>query len=161
MKLIRYPDPILLQPSGHCVQEDLEFINHSVPEMTKVMNDLKGVGLAAVQVGILKRFCIVKDANDNVNLIINPELESGIELKPLEEGCLSLPYFWEKVERFEQVTVRFIDKDWIERRAVFTGQEAQCIQHEIGHMNGELILQTVSPMKQQMWKKKAHKNGAL
>lgn len=157
----RYPDPVLTQVSQECTEADVSYINHLVPEMTTIMNNLKGVGLAAVQVGILMRFCILKDTHGKVHTLINPALASGENLTPKQEGCLSLPFFYEKVERFEEVTINFRDETWTERTAVFNGIEAQCIQHEINHMNGLLIFNTVSRMKQEMWLKKARKKGVL
>jgi len=121
----------------------------------------KGVGIAAVQVGIAKRFSIIKSPQGINNLIINPELVAGENLRAIKEGCLSLPMFYENVERFEEVTIKFRDKDWIERVAVMTGEEAQCIAHELNHMNGILILDTVSQMKKEMWLKKVSKKGII
>lgn len=161
MKILRYPDPVLNERSKYCTEEDLPLIKESLPEMIKLMESVKGAGLAAVQVGILKRFCIVKDQAGNNNVIINPELTSGDDLVLKQEGCLSLPLFYENVERFDNVSIKFRDIDWVERESSMSGQEAQAIQHEINHFGGLLILDTVSLMKQQMYKKKLKKRGML
>lgn len=155
--ILRYPNPILNAVSEDCTEADLLLINENYDEMVRLTNATNGVGLAAVQVGILKRFCIVRDSGNEYNLIINPELVEGLDLTPKKEGCLSLPFFSELVERFEQVTIKFRDSSWTERTAVMTGIEAQCIQHEMNHMSGLLILDTVSLMKQQMYNKKLRK----
>lgn len=167
MKIIKYPDPILEQVSEEVKQEELSTILSYIPEMQKLMYAVKGVGLAAVQVGILKRFCIMLSktsdlgyAQDGVDLIINPEIiEVSSETTKDNEGCLSLPLFWEQIERPIEVVAKFIDKDWIERTGVFYGISARCILHEISHMNGILIYKNTSPMKQDMWKKKLKKKG--
>lgn len=159
--IIRYPNPILNERSVYCTEEDLPLITESLSEMIRLNDGVKGAGLAAVQVGILKRFCIVRDASGTNNLLINPEITSGDTLVNLREGCLSLPLFFENVERFQSVSIKFRDINWVEREASMTGVEAQCIQHEINHMGGLLILDTVSLLKQQMWKKKAKKKGYL
>jgi peptide deformylase len=161
MNLIRYPDPQLKTVSVECTEADLEFINSQLPEMVKVMDSFKGVGLAAIQVGIAKRFCIIKDKMGNNNVLINPELLSGDNLRPIREGCLSLPLFHENIERFENIVIKFRDKNFVERTAEMSGEEAQCLQHELNHLNGLLILDTVSLTLQQMWLKKAKKKGIL
>lgn len=161
MKILIYPDPILNERSTYCTEEDIPLIKESLVEMIRLMDGVKGIGLAAVQVGILKRFCIIKDKAGNNNVIINPEITSGDDLVLKQEGCLSLPLFYENVERFDNVTIKFRDLEWVEREAEMSGQEAQCAQHEASHMDGLLILETVSIMKQQMWKKKLKKRGML
>lgn len=161
MKLIRYPDTTLYRLSSDCTESDLELIKSSTPEMIKLLEESKGAGLAAIQVGIQKRFCIIKDRSGNNNVLINPELLTGENLRPVREGCLSLPLFYENIERFESVTIKFRDETWTERIAEMTGEEAQCFQHEVNHLNGLLIVDGVSLMKQEMWKKKAKKKGFL
>lgn len=161
LKLVRYPDPLLNLVSEDCLETDLPYILSVKDQMIKIMDEYKGIGLAAVQVGILKRFAIIKDKSGKNNLIINPETELGEEFQEKREGCLSLPLFYETIGRFEQVIVKFRDDNWTQRRAIMNGQEAQCLQHELNHMSGLLILETVSPMKQQMWKIKAKKKGFL
>lgn len=161
MKLIRYPNPILNQQSEDCKESDLPFIKESIPEMIKTMDQLKGVGLAAVQVGILKKFCILKDSHGVNHVIINPEIIEGLNLTPIREGCLSLPFFFETIDRFEEITIKFKNDNWEDKTAIFTGIEAQCIQHEMNHFSGLLILDTVSLVKRQMWIKKATKKGVL
>jgi len=161
MNLIRYPNPILNQKSEECTEADLPLIKESLPRMTQIVDGLKAAGLAAVQVGISKRFCIVKDHAGKNNLLINPELVEGLDLTSMREGCLSLPFFFESIDRFEEVTVKFKDENWAEKTAVFTGIESQCLQHELNHMNGTLIFDTVSKVKQDMWIKKAKKKGVL
>jgi len=173
VELITYPNPLLNQVSEECRKEDIPYIKSLIPEMHKIMNANKGIGLAAVQVGVLKRFCIMQDnstalgsAAESVDLIVNPKvIEIDCPDPQLEkEGCLSLPGFWELIERPYQVTVQFMDivgDEWIERKGIFYGIKCRCILHEIDHMNGQPIHNKVSVMKREMWKKKLKKKGVI
>lgn len=161
MKLLLYPDPILNEKSLECTQDDIPMIKSVYNDMTAVMSQYKGVGLAAVQVGILKRFCLLADGANMPHVLINPVIVETHDSCSMEEGCLSLPYFWEKINRFKQITIRYKDLDWNNQVAVLYDIEAQCLQHEIDHFEGELIKDQVSPMKRSMWEKKAKKKGAL
>lgn len=165
-QLATYPDKVLEQVSEECTEADLEFIKKMVKPMGQIMAEYNGVGLAAVQVGVLKRFCTfasgavapTKQNLGNIILIINPEIIEKTEYTVLDpEGCLSLPRFYEKVERYPDVTVKFRDQDWKEVTAAFTGMEARCIQHEIDHMNGILQVAKLGPMAKQMYVKKLAK----
>lgn len=162
MTLITYPNPILNEVSTAVTEAELAYVKSLVPDMQKVMIQNKGVGLAAVQVGILKRFCIIRDKDNNINLIINPlVVEEDTEIQNGQEGCLSLPLFFEQIERPMQLTAEFIDGEFVSRKAVFYGIEARCLLHEIEHMNGTPIHNKVSSMKKQMWVKKLKKKGVL
>lgn len=161
LKIVRYPDPILNQVSEDCTEDNVKYIIQLLPEMETLMNNMNGVGLAAVQVGILKRFAIIEETSGKTNLIINPVIVAGDNLEPKREGCLSLPLFFETIERFDEVTIKYRDSSWVEHTAIMTGQEAQCLQHEMNHMDGKLIIEYVSKMKQDMWIKKLKKKGGL
>lgn len=169
MKLIVYPDPILFEKSDICNQSELDWIKKQVPQMKEIMINNNGVGLAAVQVGILKTFCIILshnsqlgDKNSEVDLIINPVIvEESKEIIKAQEGCLSLPLFYEYIERPESVTATFYDDAWAERTAVFHGMKARCLKHEIDHMMGNPLVNQVSIMKKQMWLKRINKRGLL
>jgi peptide deformylase len=160
--IIRYPDPRLLERSEDCVETDLPLIKDSLSEMTRLMATLKGVGLAAIQVAIPKRFCILLSGQEVlvlINPVILPELEYDYETK--NEGCLSLPGFLELVERPTEVTIAYRDIEFVQREAVLSGIEARCILHELDHMNGKLLVDQVSVMKKQMYVKKLKKRGYM
>lgn len=163
MKLIKYPNPILNQVSETCTEADLDLIKSSYEEMNNIMKQYKGYGLAAVQVGILKRFCLLTNSHDvdKPYVIINPELITSDELEKKEEGCLSLPLLNESVERFNDITIKFRDETWEEKTASFQGLDAQCLQHEIEHMQGKLLIDNLSLLKKQFWLKKASKRGLI
>lgn len=163
LKLLKYPSPVLNQISNDCVESDLQLIKDVYLQMIEVMNQPKGVGLAAVQVGILKRFCLLQNPSDlkNPYIIINPVVIESLDLTKKQEGCLSLPLFYEPVDRYQQITVAYMDETWTSRTAVFVDIEAQCLQHEIDHFNGRLLLDDLSPMIKQMYNKKLIKKGIL
>ena len=170
MKLVRYPDPVLNQRSVEVVESDLEAIKNVIAPMTKIMNEHNGIGLAAVQVGILKRFSLLNLKADpyftkyelpEVVLLIKPEVLEKKDPVRMQEGCLSLPLYSEFQERFATIVVKYRDENWAEHTREFTGLAAQCILHEIEHMDGSLLINKDSPMKVQMYRKKLKKRGAL
>lgn len=162
MDLVRYPNPLLNEISVAVLESDIAYIQSLVPEMTEIMFKYNGIGLAAVQVGILKRFCLVVDKVRKVHVLINPEvIEVDHNMELIKEGCLSLPYFHEFIERPFQITAKFRNPQWEEITAVFTGIEARCLLHELEHLDGILQHEKVSPTKRQMWEKKLSKRGLL
>lgn len=172
-QLVTYPDARLEQRSEECTEADLEYVKKIIKPMSYIMMEYNGIGLAAVQMGVLKRVAVlltggvapVKGKFDDVVTLINPEvIESSEEKETTGEGCLSLPRFNEQVERPINVVVKYRDLDWQERTASFDGIEARCILHEIDHMNGILQVKKFSPMVQQMYYKKlakGRKNGKI
>lgn len=165
MNLVRFPDPILNQVSREVTESDLEAIINVVPTMTALMLKHNGVGLAAVQAGMLKRFAILNRKADPyydpntpaTSIIINPEILDQKNMVRVSEGCLSLPLFSEIFDRAESITVKYRDENWVEKTEEFTGLMAQCLQHEIEHFDGILQSDKVSIMKKQMWEKKLKK----
>jgi peptide deformylase len=172
-QLVTWPDSRLLKPSEDCVQEDLPELQKMVKPMIKIMEEYRGVGLAAVQIGVHKKFCVlytnsidpVNPSKRQVVEMINPVIiETEGELVQMQEGCLSLPLFQEPIDRHTEVTVRYKDMNWQDKTAILTGVEAECIQHEIEHMLGKPICTKVSTMKMNMWNKKlmkARKHGRI
>lgn len=165
-QLVTWPDERLKMVSEVCTKEDVSELKKMVKPMQKIMEAFNGVGLAAVQIGVLKRFCLLQTGTPdpyNPNAIqivemINPEIiETEGDKEAKNEGCLSLPRFNESIDRYNEITVKYRDMDWNERTAVFMGLEAQCVQHEIDHMDGITQNQKVSLTKQQMWEKKLKK----
>jgi peptide deformylase len=123
-----------------------------VEEMFETMYDAPGIGLAAIQVGEPKRVITMdlakKDEPRQPQVFINPELISASEEKNIhEEGCLSIPEYYEEVERPARVTVRYLDLDGKERELDANGLLATCIQHEIDHLNGVLFIDHISKLK--------------
>jgi len=133
----------------------------TVTEMTVLMSDARGVGLAAVQVGVLKRFFIMisdlESDEPKVVVAINPEIveRSGEVLD--EEGCLSFPEVSAKVKRSEKVKMKALNENGEEFEMEQEGYLARCIQHEIDHLNGITYFDHLTPLKRKMIEKKYKK----
>jgi peptide deformylase len=150
-EIIKLPDPVLKK-----VSKPVETIT---PEILKLMDDMldtmyaaPGVGLAAVQVGVLKRLVVVDTARDeapkNPLYFVNPEIVwAAEELNEHEEGCLSIPEIFDKVKRPAQVRIRYRDREGAEREMQCDGLLATCIQHEIDHLNGVLFIDRLGRLK--------------
>jgi peptide deformylase len=123
-----------------------------VEDMLETMYDAPGVGLAAIQLGIPKRIVTVdtakKDEPKKPEVFINPEIVwSSGEKGTYEEGCLSIPEYYEEVERPAQVKVRFLDLDGKVQEVEASGLLATVLQHEIDHTNGVLFIDHLSKLK--------------
>jgi peptide deformylase len=123
-----------------------------VEEMFDTMYDAPGIGLAAIQIGEAKRIVTMdlakKDEPKQPQVFINPELISqSADKNTHEEGCLSIPEYYEEVERPAQVKVRYLDLDGKQHEIAADGLLATCIQHEIDHLNGVLFIDHISKLK--------------
>ena len=123
-----------------------------VEDMFETMYDAPGVGLAAIQVGAPQRVVTIdvakKDEPKNPQVFINPEIVStSDEAVVHEEGCLSIPEFYDDVERPAQVRVRYLDIDGKSQEIEADGLLATCLQHEIDHLNGVLFIDHLSKLK--------------
>lgn len=133
-----YPDSVLREkalPVGDVDEDISELING----MAEIMYSYQGIGLAAPQVGVLKRV-IVADIGDGLLSIANPEIIQKEDEDRLEEGCLSLPDIQVEIERRKIISVRGISQEGKEITYELTGLTARVIQHEIDHLNGILII---------------------
>ena len=137
-----------------------------VEEMFETMYDAPGIGLAAIQIGEAKRIVTMdlakKDEPKQPQVFINPELvDESDELSVHEEGCLSIPEYYEEVERPAQVKVRYLDLDGKQHEIAADGLLATCIQHEIDHLNGVLFIDHISKLKRDRVIKKFTKAAKL
>jgi len=124
------------------------------------MYEASGIGLAASQVNVHKRVLVidVSETRDQPQVFINPEITPLTEdLAPYEEGCLSVPGFYEKVERPSRVRINALDRNGEPFEIETDGLLATCIQHEIDHLNGKLFVDYVSRLKRDRIKKKLQK----
>jgi peptide deformylase len=133
-----------------------------VEDMFETMYDAPGIGLAAIQVGVPKRIVTMdlskKDEDKAQRVFINPEIVwSSDEKRVHEEGCLSIPEYYEDVERPAQVRVKYLDLDGKEQELEASGLLATCIQHEIDHINGVLFIDHISRLKRARVVKKFEK----
>lgn len=164
-QLVTYPNPILNEESLPVTKDQLEDVKKMIRPMERIMEEYGGVGLSAIQIGVKMRFAILtvgkpdpynKDSQ-KVLTIINPEILTHKEPTEFDEGCLSLPLYKDKTLRFNRITIKYTDLDWNEQTIDLEGTEAQCVQHELGHMNGRLLVDHDSTMKKQMYVKKLQK----
>lgn len=145
------PEPQLRQISAPVLKIDRD-VEKLVADMLETMYDAPGIGLAAVQVGVKKRVITIDVARDdapkNPIALINPEIIAvSDETSIYNEGCLSIPEYYEEVERPARVTVRYQDIKGAMQETEADGLLATCIQHEIDHLNGILFIDHLSRLK--------------
>ena len=127
-------------------------IRKLVDDMFETMYDAPGIGLAAIQIGVPKRIVTMdisrKEEDHKPQVFINPEvIWKSDEKSKYEEGCLSIPEFYEEVERPAQVKVKYLDLEGNEHEIEAPGLLATCLQHEIDHTNGVLFIDHISKLK--------------
>ena len=139
-----YPDSVLRKISLP-ISEINHVTRHLYKSMSKIMYDNNAIGLAAPQVGVLKRVVIV-DTGKRLISMANPKILSGFGEEKMEEGCLSLPNIRINIDRKTTLFVKFTDINEREREkeVEFDGLEARVIQHEIDHLDGILIIDSAS-----------------
>ena len=123
-----------------------------VNDMFETMYDAPGIGLAAIQVGVAKRVVTMdlskKEESHEPRVFINPEITwASKEKSTHEEGCLSIPEYYEEVERPQQVKVKYLDLEGRTHEVEASGLFATCLQHEIDHINGVLFIDHISKLK--------------
>lgn len=147
------PEPQLRQISAPVLKIDRD-VEKLVADMLETMYDAPGIGLAAVQVGVKKRVITIDVARDDAPkdpiALINPEIIAVSEETSIyNEGCLSIPEYYEEVERPARVTVRYQDLQGAMQQTEAEGLLATCIQHEIDHLNGILFIDHLSRLKRE------------
>ena len=162
-EIITLPDKRLRQKSEPVKAVDAE-VRALVDDMFETMYKAPGVGLAAIQVGVAKRIVTVdtakKDEPKNPQVFINAEVVwSSEEKNSYEEGCLSIPEYYEEVERPSAVNVRFMDLDGKTQEVEANGLLATVLQHEIDHTNGILFIDHISKLKRDRVIKKFTKSA--
>jgi peptide deformylase len=149
--IIKLPDKRLRMVSKPIGKIDAE-IRRLIEDMFETMYEAPGIGLAGIQVGVPKRVITMdlakKEEPRNPHVFINPELLwTSEERATYEEGCLSIPEYYEEVERPARVKVAFTDRDGAKREIEADGLFATCLQHEIDHLNGVLFIDHISKLK--------------
>ena len=133
-----------LRKRSESVSEIDDEVKQLVLDMIETMNLNKGIGLAAPQVGVLKRIFVIKTDNSDM-VFINPSIiEKGKETDVLEEGCLSLPGKFLKIRRPIRIRIKALDINNNKLDIGLEGIPARIFQHELDHLNGKLILDRVS-----------------
>ena len=149
LPILEFPDP-RLRTVAKPVTEVNDKIRQLVDDMFETMYDAPGIGLAASQVNVHKRVVVIDVSEDKSQplVFINPEIEVlDAELSEYDEGCLSVPGFYETVVRPGHIRVRALDRDGEEFEIEPQGVLAVCIQHELDHLNGKLFVDHISPFK--------------
>ncbi len=161
-KILTIPDPLLRKKSLSVEKADKE-IRNLMDDMISTMYDAPGIGLAAVQIGVPKRV-VVMDLSKNPDrkkpmYFINPEIiwKSNVN-SSYEEGCLSIPNQFAKVERPDKCHIKYLDYEGNEKKLEAEGLLSTCIQHEIDHLNGVLFIDYLSKLKKDMIIKKVSKD---
>lgn len=150
LSILRYPDP-RLKTVARPVESIDDALRRLVSDMAETMYEAPGIGLAATQVDVHRRLIVIdtSETKDNLLVLINPEIiERSPVMQLCEEGCLSLPGVYDKVERSERVVVRHLDLDGQERTFVAEGLLAVCVQHEMEHLEGHVFIDNLSLLKQ-------------
>lgn len=162
LSVLRFPDERLRNVAKRVEKIDAE-IKQLVKDMFETMRDENGIGLAATQVNVHKRVVVmdVSENQDTPRVFINPEITQMDGKTISEEGCLSVPNNYAKVERAEQIVVVAQDENGEEYTLEADGLLAICIQHELDHLKGKLFVDYLSPLKRQRIRAKLEKEARL
>jgi len=158
LAILEYPDPRLRTKAKPIGAVD-DAVRQLADDMLETMYAAKGVGLAASQVDVHRRLLVldVSDARDAPMVLINPEIVAAAGRAPGEEGCLSLPGIYDKLERAERIKVRAQDRNGEPFEFDAEGMLAVCIQHEMDHLEGKLFVDYLSELKRQLIRRRLQK----
>jgi len=163
LEILEYPDK-RLRTIAKPVTEVTDEIRKIIDDMFETMYEAPGIGLAASQVNVHQRIVTMdlSDEKDDPLVFINPEVTvlDG-ELESMQEGCLSVPGFYEDVTRVEHCLVKALDRDGKEFELEARGLLAVCIQHELDHLEGKLMVDYLSPLKRNRIKSKLEKQHKI
>ena len=158
LNILKYPDPRLHKVAEpvRCFNEELSSL---IRNMAETMYESKGIGLAATQVDIHQRIIVIDISEEKNSLItlINPTLKNYSGLQEYDEGCLSVPGFFETVKRYDLVSIDYQDEHGQAKSLTADGLLSVCIQHEMDHLVGKVFVEKLSQLKQQRIKKKISK----
>jgi peptide deformylase len=149
--IVLLPDPVLRTECDPVAEVDDE-AQALMDDMLETMYDAPGIGLAAIQIGVPKRIVVIdvsKEEDEKRPIcLVNPEIVwQSEETSVYEEGCLSIPDYYDEVERPAACKVRFLDRDGQQQEMDCGGLLATCVQHEIDHLNGILFIDHISKLK--------------
>ncbi len=158
LDILHYPDPRLREKAAPVEAID-DGLQRLIDDMLETMYNAPGIGLAATQVAVARRVLVldVSEERDQPLVLINPEILEHRGEEEMEEGCLSVPGYYDRVRRAEWIRFRALgrDGDPIEREV--DGLLAVCIQHEIDHLDGKLFVDYLSELKRQRVRKRLEK----
>jgi peptide deformylase len=159
LPILTFPNP-RLRNKAQPVREVDDKVRQLAADMLETMYAAPGIGLAAIQVDVPLRVVVidVSDTNDAPLCLINPEILELSGVEQMEEGCLSVPGFYESVSRAERVRVRALGRDGKPFEIDADGLLAVCIQHEIDHLDGKLFVDYLSSLKRQRIRRRLEKD---
>lgn len=149
LNILRYPDPRLHKVAQPVAAVDAR-IRQLIDDLLETMYDAEGVGLAATQVDVHERVIVIdtSEMRDQPLVLVNPELVWRSDERVVgEEGCLSVPQIYDKVERHASVTVTALDREGRRFERKVEGLTAVCVQHEMDHLVGKVFVEYLSPLK--------------
>ena len=156
----KYPEKILKEKAAPVESID-SHLQHLIDDMIETMHTVRGLGLAANQVGISKRLSVIdtsiREENRSLIVLINPVIIEKEGLIEAEEGCLSIPGYMTTIKRAERVYVRGLNREGKTIEIEGTGLLARALQHEIDHLDGLLFIDRMSPIKRQFFKRRYKK----
>jgi peptide deformylase len=162
LRVLHFPDPLLRKKAAPVTAIGAD-IRKLANDMVETMYHEGGIGLAATQVNIRKRVVVMdlSEQRNNPVYLINPEIIHSEGVEEMQEGCLSVPGYYDLVQRAEKVRVRYqnLAGETVETEA--DGLLAVCIQHEIDHLNGKLFIDYLSPLKRKRLQKKLEKQERM
>ncbi|MEN5424926.1 peptide deformylase [Stenotrophomonas pennii] len=161
LPILEFPDPRLRTKavSVDAAEVATPAFQTLLTDMFETMYEAPGIGLAASQVDVHKRFMVI-DVSEEKNqpmVFINPEIVQHDGGQVYQEGCLSVPGIFADVTRADQITVRYLDRQGQPQELATDGLLAVCVQHEMDHLDGKLFIDYLSPLKREMVRKKLAK----
>ncbi|MGH8198444.1 MAG: peptide deformylase [Steroidobacteraceae bacterium] len=162
LTILEYPDPRLRTRAVPVDAVDAP-LRELIDDMFETMYAANGIGLAATQVDVHRRLLVtdVSEGRNEPRVFINPKILSSEGRETSQEGCLSVPGYYDDVERAERIRVRAQDRDGKAFESDVEGLLAICVQHEIDHLDGKLFVDYLSEMKRQRVRKKIEKDRRL
>ena len=160
--ILRFPDPRLKKIAAPVIKID-DSIRRLARDLAETMYEAPGIGLAATQVDVHLRVIAVdaSETRDQLLVLVNPELVESEGVQVGEEGCLSVPGIYDKVERAERVVVRYMDLEGNKKTVAADGLLAVCLQHEMDHLEGRVFVEHLSLLKQNRIKAKLVKQSRI
>ncbi len=158
LDILHFPDPRLREKARPVEAVDAR-IRRLADDMLETMYANNGIGLAAIQVAVPERVIVLdmSEDGDDPRVFVNPEIVSGEGSAEVQEGCLSVPGFYEPVKRLGKVRVKALDRDGVPLELDAEGLFAICIQHEIDHLDGKLFVDYLSELKRTRIRKRLEK----
>jgi peptide deformylase len=161
LPILEFPDPRLRTKAAAVEPAEVTTAGFQslLDDMFQTMYDAPGIGLAASQVDVHKRFMVIdiSEEKNTPQVFINPEITARDGGQVYQEGCLSVPGIFADVTRADRITVRYLDRHGQAQELSTDGLLAVCIQHEMDHLEGKLFIDYLSPLKREMVRKKLAK----